>query len=66
MEHLARRLADEGVLRAGISEEYAVDALWMLCSFEAFDLLHQGRGLTVEAAADLLATLAERTLCGER
>ncbi len=63
MAHLARRLADDGVLRAGITAERATDLLWMLCSFEAFDLLHTGRHLSVDDAADTLADTAERALC---
>lgn len=63
MAYLAQRLADQGVLRAGISPEYAADLLWMLCSFEAFDLLHTGRGMSVDDAAQALADTAERALC---
>lgn len=63
MAHLARRLSDQGALRAHISPSYAADLLWMLCSFEAFDLLHTGRGMSVEDAANALADSAERTLC---
>ncbi len=33
----------------------ATDLLWVLCSFESFDLLHTGRRMSVDAAADLLA-----------
>jgi AcrR family transcriptional regulator len=63
MAYLARRLDEQGALRPGISREQAADLLWMLCSFEAFDLLHTGRGLTVEEAAATLADTAERALC---
>jgi AcrR family transcriptional regulator len=48
---------------AHISPGYAADVLWMLCSFEAFDLLHTGRGMSVEDAATALADSAERALC---
>jgi AcrR family transcriptional regulator len=63
MEYLAERLAGDDVLRDDVTADQAVDLLWVLCSFEAFDLLHTGRGLSVDAAADVLATTAERTLC---
>jgi AcrR family transcriptional regulator len=63
MEYLAKRLAEDGALRDDVSMEMAVDVLWMICSFEAFDLLHTGQGLSVDAAVDVLAITAERALC---
>ncbi|MGH3505702.1 MAG: TetR/AcrR family transcriptional regulator [Nocardioidaceae bacterium] len=63
MAHLARRLADEGVLRDDVTAGDAEDLLWMLCSFEAFDHLHSGCGLPVDQAAAVLAMTAERALC---
>jgi hypothetical protein len=63
LEHLARRLHEGGVLRDDVTVDRAVDLLWTLSSFEALDHLHTDRGLSVDDAADLLATAAERTLC---
>jgi AcrR family transcriptional regulator len=63
MSHLARRLADDRLLREGLTAEHAAELLWVLCSFEAFDLLHTDRGLTVDQAAEVLADAAERALC---
>jgi AcrR family transcriptional regulator len=63
MAYLAQRLAEGKVLRQGVTAEQAADLLWMLCSFEAFDLLHTGRNLSVEEAIDVLVTTAERALC---
>jgi AcrR family transcriptional regulator len=63
MEYLARRLDEQGALLPGITPEYAADLLWMLCSFEAFDLLHAGRSLPVDLAAEALADTATRALC---
>jgi AcrR family transcriptional regulator len=63
MEYLAKRLDEQRQLRADVTPEQAVDVLWMICAFETFDLLYGGRGLPVDAAADLLATTAERALC---
>ncbi|ABD12295.1 transcriptional regulator, TetR family [Frankia casuarinae] len=60
MEHLAERLAAHGLLRVPVAA--AVDVLWLLTSFDAFDLLYTGRRLSVdEVAARLLAT-AEHAL----
>jgi AcrR family transcriptional regulator len=63
MRYLARRLKEDGVLRDDVTQAQATDLLWMLSSFEAFDRLHTDRGMSVERAADVLATTAERTLC---
>jgi AcrR family transcriptional regulator len=63
MASLAERLAEGGQLRPGVSVEAAADLLWILTSFDAFDLLYSGRGLSADAAADLLVETAERTLC---
>ncbi|MEV0354930.1 TetR/AcrR family transcriptional regulator [Nocardia sp. NPDC050697] len=62
VEHLARRLADAGALRAGVSAEWAADVLWTLTSFESLDLLLTGRGLDVEEAIERLTATAERAL----
>jgi hypothetical protein len=63
MVHLAHRLAEDGVLRDDVTADQGVDLLWMHCSFEAYDLLHTGRGMSVDGAAEVLATTAERALC---
>ena len=62
MARLAQRLADEGVLRADTSVEDAAQMLWVLTSFESFDLLHTARGLSLERTVDLLVRMAERSL----
>lgn len=59
---LARRLAEDGVLRDDVTVEEAVDVLWVLASFESFDLLFIGRGLTLERAVERLVRTAERAL----
>src|SRR5688572_21246680 len=64
MKHLAMRLAEDGYLRDDITVEQALDLLWVLGSFDAFYLVHAGRKLSVDDAADLLSLTAERTLCG--
>jgi AcrR family transcriptional regulator len=62
MAHLARRLDAAGLLRPDVSVADATNVLWMLCSFENFDLLHTGRRLSVNATTELLVTTAERAL----
>jgi hypothetical protein len=39
MARLAQRLADEEALRAGVTADQAADLLWLLTSFDSFDLL---------------------------
>ena len=63
MQSLAEHLEREGELREGLTVEEAVDALWVLTSFESLDLLVTGRGLTVDAAIETLVDMAERAVC---
>jgi AcrR family transcriptional regulator len=62
MARLARRLAEQGFLRQGMSVAEAENILWVLTSFESFDLLYTGRGLSTDAVADVLIATAERAL----
>jgi AcrR family transcriptional regulator len=62
MARLARRLRDQDLLRPDVSVEDAEQILWVLTSFESFDLLYTRRGLSREAVADLLFATAERAL----
>jgi len=62
MRQLARRLDEDGALRGDVTRAQAERLLWVLTSFEAFDLLFAGRGLEAEAVADLLVATAERSL----
>ena len=63
MTDLARRLADAGQLRPGVDAKTAADALWLLTSFDAFDLLHTGRRLATGQVADTLTAMAEGAVC---
>jgi AcrR family transcriptional regulator len=63
MARLARRLAEDDVLRPGVTRKEAADLLWVLTSFDSLDLLCTGRGLSVDEAADVLIAAAERSLC---
>ena len=62
MASLAERLAEQGHLRPGVSVERAANLLWILTSFDAYDLLATGRALSADDAAGLLIETAERTL----
>ncbi|MGZ8679383.1 MAG: hypothetical protein ACXWZ6_00180 [Solirubrobacterales bacterium] len=65
MAGLAMRLK-KGYLRDGVSARRAADLLFLLTSFDAFDLPYSGRGLGAEAVAELLIETAERTLLDPR
>jgi AcrR family transcriptional regulator len=63
MAHLARRLAAQGVMRPEITAGEAADLLWVLTSFDSFDLLFTGRGMPARTVAGTLITTAGRSLC---
>jgi AcrR family transcriptional regulator len=65
MARLAGRLAEQGVLREGLSVKDAEHVLWMLSSFDSFDALYTGRGLSLKRTTDLLIDTAERVLYAE-
>jgi len=65
MARLAGRLAEQGVLREGVSPADAERVLWMLTSFESFDLLFTGRSLSTRRATEILVDIAERALYAE-
>jgi AcrR family transcriptional regulator len=62
MARLARRLGRAGLLRDGVSVERAAHTLWVLTSFDAFDLLHTGRGLDPDAVCEVLLEMAAGSL----
>jgi AcrR family transcriptional regulator len=59
---LARRLARDGALREGLTATQAADRLWILTSFDAFDLLYNGRGRSARAVARVLVDMARRSV----
>jgi AcrR family transcriptional regulator len=59
---LARRLARDGALREGLTATQAADRLWILTSFDAFDLLYNGRGRSARAVAGVLVDMARRSV----
>ena len=63
MEYLAQRLAEQGFLRRDVTEAEAIDLLYVITSFDAFDLLYTGRGLDTATVADRLISMAERAVC---
>ena len=62
MRRLVKRLREQNLLAPGVSPARAEHTLWVLTSFESFDLLYTGRGLSADAAARLLTEAAERAL----
>ncbi len=63
IEYLARRLGEQGHLRPDITVEEAAHVLWVLTSFDSFDLLFTGRSRTPAQIADtFLATLRQTVL----
>jgi AcrR family transcriptional regulator len=62
MLRLARRLDEQGLLRDDVTVEDAAHTLWVMTSFDAFDLLFTGRGLSLEETTRLLVAGAERAL----
>jgi AcrR family transcriptional regulator len=65
MARLARRLARNGMLRDGLTAREAAHRLWVITSFDAFDLLFSGRGLAADDVARILVDQAERSLLAE-
>jgi AcrR family transcriptional regulator len=64
VENIADRLHNDGLLRAGLSREEAVERLYLLCSFEVFERLRSA-GNSVETAAARLIDLAEQTILAQ-
>jgi len=62
MARIAHRLHEQGRLRPEVSTEEANDLLWVITSFESFDLLYSGRGLPLDTVVERLTDAAERAL----
>ena len=62
LTELVQRLDAAGRLSPSVSASRALDILWMLSSFEAFDQLFADRQLPVEEIADVLADVAVRAI----
>ena len=62
MDWLAGRLAEQRLLRRGVTPELAAHVIWLLASFDAYDALATGRGLSPEETADVLVDTADHAL----
>jgi AcrR family transcriptional regulator len=62
MAYLVQRLEEQRLLRPEVTVEQALNVLWVLCSFETFDLLYTGRGLALDATTELTFSMAESAL----
>jgi AcrR family transcriptional regulator len=60
--HLVDRLADAGLLRDDVKREEAADVLYLLTSFDSFDLLFTDRGLDAAAVTERFRLLVGRAL----
>jgi AcrR family transcriptional regulator len=63
MRYLAKRLDEQGQLRPGLTQREAADQLFVFTSFDSFDLLFTGRGLSAAKAGATLSAMAERAVC---
>ena len=59
----ARRLARQKQLKPGVSARRAAHVLWLVASFDAFDLLYTGRGLSARSTGRILADTFESAVC---
>jgi AcrR family transcriptional regulator len=66
LTRMVERLAAARVLHSECAPEHAIDVLWVLTSFDAYDLLTRGRRLSHDTAADTLTRLAESELLRHR
>ena len=62
LERVVERLVEAGVVGKGAPVAHALNALWVLTSFDVYDLLTRGRGFPCADAADTLARIAESGL----
>jgi AcrR family transcriptional regulator len=62
MTWASRRLARQKQLKPGISASNAAHVLWLVASFEAFDLLYTGRGLSARETGRILADTFENAV----
>src|SRR6266545_4097032 len=62
MGWLANRLHEQHHLRSDVTLEHAAHVIWLLASFDAYDLLAAGRGLTPDEILHTLAQNAEHAL----
>jgi AcrR family transcriptional regulator len=59
----SRRLARQKQLKPGVSASRAAHVLWLVASFDAFDLLYTGRGLPAPETGRILADTFDNAAC---
>jgi len=59
----SRRLARQKQLKPGISATWVAHVLWLVASFDTFDLLYTGRGLSARETGRILADTFENAVC---
>jgi len=62
MARLAKRLHEQRHLRPGVTPDRAAHVIWLLASFDAYDLLATGRGLHSEEIVGVLTHTAQHAL----
>ena len=62
MDWLANRLREQSHLRAEVTPGDAAHVIWLLASFDAYDLLASGRGLGPEEVIRILTETARNAL----
>jgi AcrR family transcriptional regulator len=62
MAYLASQLEQQQLLRDGVTPEDAAHLMFVLTSFDGFDLLFAGRGMTADQVAETFIDTAEHTL----
>ncbi len=65
MGWLADRLEEQNHLRPDVTADHAAQVVWLLASFDAYDLLASGRGRDAEAVIDVLTETAAHALLRE-
>jgi AcrR family transcriptional regulator len=63
MAWASRRLARQKQLKPDVSASRAAHVLWLVASFEAFDLLYTGRELSARETGRILADSFENAVC---
>jgi AcrR family transcriptional regulator len=65
MGWLADRLDEQNHLRPDVTADHAAHVIWLLASFDAYDLLASGRGLDAEAVIHVLTETAVHAVLKE-
>lgn len=58
----AGRMAYDGLLRPGLTQDEAAHLLWVYTSFDVFDLLYTGRGMSVDQVNAVIVDMYERSV----